>query len=306
MRLVIIGLDGLDPDLVEKWEMEWFKLKVWGRHYVGFFKYTYTPIVWGSFLTGVNVEEHGYDIESLRRKRSEDALKYSILKSLYRLKSRLVPFKLGLRKVLVRLGLAYEYPPSIMPKKLLRMSFTEELKSLGYRVAVVEVPAVNESRNEYYRGMVPKAIGNALLRDALVDEALADTGSRISKAIGYVVNGYDLVFTYSPLPDIAFHLAPKPRLNDVLWLRVTHYRLWCIIERLVRTAINRGYAVLIVSDHGFDIKRYDHSKYGYWSLSIDAGWKINTVLDFKQEIVNLVIGNIDLRKPLPPPIKWRK
>jgi len=296
MRLVIIGFDGLDPDLVEKWEMEWFKLKVWGRHYVGFFKYTYTPIVWGSFLTGVNVEEHGYDIESLRRKRSEDALKYSILKSLYRLKSRLVPFKLGLRKVLVRLGLAYEYPPSIMPKKLLRMTFTEELKSLGYRVAVIEVPAVNESRNEYYRGMVPKAIGNALLRDALVDEAIADTGTRISKAMGYVVNGYDLVFVYSPLPDIAFHLAPKPRLNDVLWLRVTHYRLWCIVERLVRTAINRGYAVLIVSDHGFDLRNYDHSKWGFWSLSTNWNCYIKTILDFKRCILKLLGVNLECTK----------
>ena len=55
LRLVILGLDGLDPHLVDRWEMDWFKQKVWGRHYVGFLKKLYTPIVWGCFLTGLNV-----------------------------------------------------------------------------------------------------------------------------------------------------------------------------------------------------------------------------------------------------------
>ena len=56
MKLLILGLDGLEYKLVERWNLEVFKQKVYGSHDVSFFRNIFTPIVWASFLLGENAE----------------------------------------------------------------------------------------------------------------------------------------------------------------------------------------------------------------------------------------------------------
>lgn len=291
MKLVILGLDGLDPDLVERWDMSWFKQKAWSRHYVGLLRKLYTPIIWSCFLTGLNVEEHGYSLSELREKRSREAFRSKLLYILYPLRRKIPVRELGLRKLLTRLGLVNSYPPSIMPSYLLEKTFIEELRARGYSVIAVEVPGYNESKNEYYRTNMGRLVSVSFTEKAgLVEEAIRDVEERICETLGYIEEGYDLVFTYTPLPDIAFHMVVKPTLKNKLWLRTIHYRLYKIVKPLISTAVKRGYAVLIVSDHGFDLKEHYHSQYGFWSLSVSPPewWSINTILDFKENIVRIV------------------
>ena len=292
MRLVIVGLDGLDPDLVERWRMSWFKQRLYGRHYVGLIKDLYTPILWSCFLTGLNVEKHGYSLSELKEKRDRDAFKSRLLYKLYLLRKRIPVKRLGLRKLLIKLGLVNPYPGSVMPDHLLKRTFLEELKARGYSVAAIEVPGYNESRNEYYRVKIDELVTAPFRERArLVEEALEDTRERIARAIEYVDRGYEVVFVYSPLPDVAFHMAVKPGLNVKVWLRAVHYSLYRAVEELLDLAEEKGYAVLIVSDHGFDLKNYYHSEYGFWSLNIEppSWWCINSILDFKEGILKLVM-----------------
>ncbi len=292
MKLLILGLDGLDPDLVERWRMDWFKQETYGRHYVGFFKDLYTPILWGSLLTGLNVEEHGYSMKELKEKRIREAFRSRLLYILYKLRTRILPKRrLGVRKIFVKMRLIDPYPPSVMPENLLRQTFLEELKSRGYRVVAIEVPGYNETRNEYYRSQLVELAGASFTKKkALIDEALEDTRERIAKTLSFIDEGYDLVFMYTPLPDIALHLAVKPTLHVKTWLRTIHRRLYDTISEAIRHAKERNYAVLIVSDHGFNLEKNYHSDYGFWSLSIrpPTWWNINTILDFKKNIVKLV------------------
>lgn len=76
--MLILGLDGLDPDLVERWRLRWFMQKSYGRHYVGFLKTKYTPIAWACFVTGKNVEEQGYDINYIHEEVIKSYGAYSI------------------------------------------------------------------------------------------------------------------------------------------------------------------------------------------------------------------------------------
>ena len=219
MRLVILSLDGLDPNLVELWKMEWFKQKSWGKHYVGLFNKLYTPILWSCFLTGLNVERHGYSLSELKEKRSKDAFRSQLIYKLYLLRKRIPIKKLGLRRLLIKLGLADSYPASTMPEHLLEKTFLEELKAMDYNIVAIEVPGYNETRNEYYRSRLTKlATAPFLKRADFIKEALEDTTNRIAEATEYVKRDYDLVFVYSPLPDIAFHMAVKPNLSVKLWL----------------------------------------------------------------------------------------
>ncbi|RLB81448.1 MAG: hypothetical protein DRH17_09120 [Deltaproteobacteria bacterium] len=291
MRLLILGLDALDPILVEKWNMDWFKQRVYGRHYVGFLKKLYTPIVWGCFATGKNVEELGYNLDYIHEKRNRKL--FGFLYPLYVIRKKLLPNKnLGIRNLLIKLGILKEiaYTPN-MPEIMRHESFIEVLISKGYRVYAHEVPGYNEEHNEYYRTSLAKAVEQPFNeRKKLVEEALEDTRKRVEKGLKYVIDGYDLVFVYSPLPDIAFHVVLKPTLRMKLWLREVHYKLYNTVKPLLDAAYSNGYAVLIVSDHGFDIEKYYHSDYGFWSLNINppSWWKIRSILDFKNNILRLV------------------
>ncbi|RLF20950.1 MAG: hypothetical protein DRZ82_00700 [Thermoprotei archaeon] len=299
VRLVIMGLDALDPDLVERWKMCWFMQKHYGRHYVGMINKLYTPILWSCFLTGLNVEKYGYSLSELREKRTREAFRSKLLYKLYLLRKKIPIKKLGLRKLLVKLGLVELYPGSVMPEHLLKKSFLEELKAMGYSVGAIEIPGYNETRNEYYRVKAGELISSPFSeRVRLVEEALEDTKMRVAEAIRYVERGYDVVFTYSPLPDIALHMTMKPDLKAKLWIRSVHYSLYKAIRGLLDIAGEYGYAVLIVSDHGFDLETYYHSKYGFWSLNIDppAWWDVRSILDFKKNILKLVRFNIDLNQ----------
>jgi len=291
LRLLIVGLDALDPLLVEKWNMDWFKQRVYGRHYVGFLKKLYTPIVWGCFATGKNVEELGYNLDYIHEKRNRKL--FGFLYPLYVIRKKLLPNKnLGIRNLLIKLGILKEiaYTPN-MPEIMRHESFIEVLISKGYRVYAHEVPGYNEERNEYYRTALGKIIDQPFdVRRSIVEEALEETRERFEKGLKYVNEGYDLVFVYSPLPDLAFHTVTKPTLKMKLWLREVHYKLYLTAKYLLDAAYSNGYAVLIVSDHGFDIEKYDHSDYGFWSLNIEppSWWKIRSILDFKNNILRLV------------------
>lgn len=47
-------------------------------------------------------------------------------------------------------------------------------------------------------------------KSRLVEKALGSTRKRITEATSYVDIGYNIVFVYNPLLDVAFHTATKP------------------------------------------------------------------------------------------------
>jgi len=292
MRLLIIGLDGLDYDLVRKWRLDFYKQRFYGKHYIGFLKKLYTPIVWGCFLTGLDVEEHGYDFQRVVQKRSEEAFKIKVLRKLYSVR-RKIPIKdLKVRNLLVKLNLLNPYQGCIMPRDLVDKAFPELLKKIGYKVATIEVPGYDEKRNEYFRSTIQALLSASLNeKNAYVNRVLKEVNERISEAMSYLNNEYDLIFMYSPLPDIAFHLVTKPTLRMKTWLRSVHEKLQKIISPLVEKARKQDHAILMISDHGFDLNKYYHSNYGFWSLNVEPPnwWNIKTILDFKENIMKLIL-----------------
>ena len=287
MKLLIIGLDGLDYNIVLRWNLRDYLQEYYGKHYVGFACRLYTPILWGMFLTGINVEEHGYNLEKLKEKRSLEVWKYSFLRKMYMFRKKIPIKKLGIRPILVTLGLARKYPPSIMPDHLLRQTFIEELKSKGLKTAAIEVPGYNETINEKYRSLNKEYIfKNITEKLKFLKEIINDCRNRILKAQNFVLEGYDLVFVYLPLPDIAHHLLFR-NLREIVELRKVYGKIMNIIKPL--TACSKDYAILIVSDHGFDIKEQYHSQWGFWSLNVKPPFVPNKITDFKRLVLKIAM-----------------
>ena len=223
MKLLIIGLDGLDHDLVERWGLAFYKQKHYGKHYVGFLKTLYTPIIWGCFLTGMDVTTRGYSLNQLRVKRSMDGL-HPILKPIYKLRVKFLrDRRLSIREFLVRLHLAKAHPPSIMPEHLIKQTFLNIMEEeMGLKVYAIEVPGYNERINEKYRSEIKELIDATICeKREYIEGVLEDCEERIGSAIKGVDNNNDLVFLYLPLPDIAHHLLFKG-LTEITYLR-QHY-----------------------------------------------------------------------------------
>jgi len=280
---LILAYDGLEVSLVERWNFENLMQKCYGVHYVGFLSRLYTPIIWSCFLTGRNVEEHGYDIEGLKRKRASDAL-HPLLRPLYRLRRCLPARKLGLRRLLVRLGLARHSPPSRMPGNLARTTFLEILRRRGLRCHAIEVPGYNEERNEFFRGALDR-------RDIdgrrLVELALRESERRVKLAMRLLDEDVDVLMLYLFVPDIIHHLD-RGSIHDTLRL---HRAYWLCDRWTAQLKEHMGDGVcLIVSDHGFSRKTGYHTEYGFWSLNIDPPFKPRTVLDFHKLVLKLVGG----------------
>ena len=61
MKVLIIALDGLEFDIVKRYELRNLRQKVYGKIELNNFKKIYTPIIWASFITGLPPEKHGVD-----------------------------------------------------------------------------------------------------------------------------------------------------------------------------------------------------------------------------------------------------
>jgi len=286
LKLLIVGLDGLEPELVERWNLALFKQRSYGRHYVGILRTLSTPLLWGTFLIGRNVEELGYDVKTMMIRKNLGLFPLP-LKPLYWLRVKLLPRRLGLRRVLRKMGLVKEYSACIMPRRLIDMTFLEKLKSMGYSVHAIEVPGYNETINEKYRNMVPRYISSPfIVKLKTLMDILEELKDRVKEGLEAVERGFDIVFVYLPMPDVAHHFFSKGDAKSMRGLRRVYTRLEQLIEPLIRRAYGENYVVLIVSDHGFDFQTHDHSEYGFWSLNIDD-FEFHTITDFCPKILEL-------------------
>lgn len=288
MKVLIIGLDGLDYRLVTRWNMDIFKQKIYGMHYVGFLKTLYTPIIWGCFLTGRDITREGYNLKVLKKKRSEEAFP-RFLRPFYKLKKKLLGSRtFRMKEILRRLGLVKRYPPSIMPKDLLKKTFLEKVRAYGYSICAIEIPSYNERLNEKYRTLYINYISASLKKKLMfLQEVKKDCYSRIKQTLEAVMSGVDLIFVYLPLPDIGHHLLFKG-IKERIALRIHYGEIRKMITPLIRKASSKEYLILVVSDHGFDIKKYTHSEYGFWSLNLDTDWRPEQIIDFYPKILEWI------------------
>jgi len=271
---------------VARWGLEELTQSYWGRHYVGFLRTLYTPIVWSCFLTGLNVEEMGYDLQGLRDIRSAEAL-HPVLRPFYALRKRLPVRELGVRKLLARAGLAKPVAPSHMPRELRRRTFLEVLRARGLRVEAIEVPGYNEgTSNESFRSRW-KDYALAPLREKLTmyEECLGECERRLARARELLAEEPDLLMVYLPVPDIPHHIFFKG-LKEAALLHNAYWRCARWVEEL--KAAGPGYTCLIVSDHGFDRARKDHTRYGFWSLNTPPPFRPRKVTDFFRLIMALM------------------
>jgi hypothetical protein len=250
--LKILCLDGLDADLVERWNLDHLLQRYHGRLEVPISKrygHPHSPDVWASFLTG-----EWYD--DLRFVRPYGLHRF--LDFMYWMRG-----KLGTSLGLGRIG-AYIYDHTVNQFPPLDVPLVN-----GYNV-----PFIN------YDGASLKVLQRYLRDDVSAQETVA--------LLEHVLMGrfLDLVFmdVNHEVPDVVFLEFP----DVVQHFCLDEARDVKPIYRLLNDYVGRlDTNPLIVSDHGHMFATGMHSHHGFWSFSRELDPVPEKITDFRTEYPSL-------------------
>jgi len=297
MKVAVLAIDGLEHDLVSRWDLNFFKQKYYGKIDVKVAVKPgdplYTPLIWGSFLLGKPVYFFGLDMGKIKQERMK--LFYGKLYPLFKLKKKFLGGKnLHLRRFLMRIGLA-DFNAIVkslskieaLPSSALQHTFVAEAERRGYKVFCKEFPTLRESRYAEMRAMFSKFF-NLPLKDKLLKlEEVFQYSSELLDEMVTALESHDLLLYYTSVIDYAQHMLYRPRnLKYMAVLRSTYKKLASLLSSLVPKSGNL--CTLIVSDHGYDPVKQEHSDHGFWSLNIKPPKIPKTILDFKDIILELL------------------
>jgi len=271
-RVFILGLDGLEYDFVERWnlkplkQLEYGKIRVPIDEKVGV---PTSPEVWASFLTGRNMF-------GLRFEGTPPPL--AIVWQILHFVRRYVPLSLGLgRKIRENVprrwwgGIHTGFPSLKME------TFLDVTKSKK-----INVPYYNYD-NTFFR------IGHQFSQGELpLEQAISKLRALYEKRKKQILceieelGDADLVFAFMHFPDVLQHfLFIRRREIRKHYLDLADYV--SVVKRKIKNSI-----FIIVSDHGFDLKTENHSKHAFYSSNIALEPKPRQITDFYNIILRLI------------------
>jgi hypothetical protein len=291
MKLFILALDGLEHSLIEKWNLTGLMQHKHGTHDASGLEVLTTPICFSAILFGEDPRIYGYTYNFFLK--GYDYGYNSLLRPFFWFRRKLFSRwkDLGLRKKAIEIGaFKTNLVRNNMSEEMRNHTILRKLEKEGYSIKTDNIPAYDEIPKENLRGLLFKMIGKPLYkRQEHVNELMNVVRMRFIRNIEEIPNR-DLIFIYSPLPDIAHHLVHE-RQDMELMLRNVYEKL----DRLVSDFALKKIAMLILSDHGFNHSfdengkciEAEHGIQGFWSVNIDSeGAK--TIFDFHDLIYNLI------------------
>ena len=275
MKMFILGLDGLDHDLVKKWNLTYLLQRDHGKIEVPLNPKTKKPLspsVWASFLSGKWITDVGFRFET-----HHDAPLSPMLDLLRRIR-RHVPVRLGVGNKIRRL-----------PKELWKSTHAQYgFPNLDIRL-FVDHPSVETFdcpfRNP--RNQVLKVIHDFVNERITASEATLKFMRIYHAKKRHIIkhakkSKAKVYFAYLNFPDAICHFMYHMP-NAIM----DHYcDLNCFVS-ILKSAIDYE-LFLIVSDHGFDLSEGSHSDYGFYSCNKPLNPKPRKITDFHKIILEVI------------------
>ena len=175
-----------------------------------------------------------------------------------------------------------------LPSELKKETVVAEAEKLGYRVWIKEFPSYNDEKVAELRAFLREYFYTDLKERLKLLEGIYLFSIELLKESMEMVNENDLVLYYSPLIDYANHMLYRPKKpKPMLYLSIFYRRMDRLIESISHKL--KDTAILIVSDHGYDPSKHEHSRYGFWSSNVNLEMKPKCITDFKSIILDLLI-----------------
>jgi len=268
--IFIFGIDALDYDLVEKWDLKNLKQLEYNKISVPINKKIGLPLsaeVWASFLTGkyisINLKSSSY-------------IKNIILDVLYYFNIDLLDgFGKKVKNILKKLG--FSSPArfkDLNHKTFLDLNNSKEINAIYYSFDHSTINALFHYNNG-------KITFKKLIEE--IDLIYENRKIQILNELDNVEN-VDIIFVYMHAIDILQHLL----YNHIKKIKKYYIDIDNYVS-LLKNIIDIKFThsnFIIVSDHGFDFELGNHSIYGYYSSNLNLIPKPSEITDFYKLIIN--------------------
>lgn len=286
-KVLILGIDGLEYDLVEEWDLENLMQKEYGKIELPIKKedgYLYpepaTVIIWPCFITGMPPKKMGIE-----------TVKIYPFNFLYKIYLRFLSPKEEKRKTIKDKSIYRKIMDEISNFiSLLHLSREPTRKDIKVPTMFETIPNSIHKHIPVYdndafpnRGNVVKALENKTYRPIFEMLMMKEFRKRTVEVMKYVDNkeGWKLFMEYFSLLDSIQHVF----YNNAKKI-AKYYIMFNEFVGKVRQKIDDDTLLLIVSDHGQ--KKGVHTNYGFYSVNEPLEFKNPKLIDFRWIIEDLL------------------
>jgi len=289
-KAIILGIDALEYDLVEEWDLKNLKQEEYGK--VELPKYPgedpNTRIIWPCFITGRMPHEMGYVSSRVFRPPLQFFVNLFLPKIKYILSpQRDNPKDIIERRKSKRHRLSLSVYKLFTKMKLTRMPKASDIKAETIFDSIknsvhCHVPVYDEDLPDYSKTVV-KAIEDKAYRPIFEMKCIIEFNRRTKEVFEWLKrkNEWDLFMQYFWLLDGVQHAFYK-NLKKI----AKFYIMFDEFVGKLRKEISDDILLLIVSDHGQ--KRGNHTNHGFYSVNKPLGLKNPRLIDFKWIIEDLL------------------
>ncbi|RLI39257.1 hypothetical protein DRO69_14475 [Candidatus Bathyarchaeota archaeon] len=283
MKLLVLGFDALEYNLVEKYRLNALKQKQYGKLFIPKECYTktvdffgnkvyepWTPYVWSAFLTGKTPKELGLKKENVVE-RSNRVINF--VRKLV-IKMHLEPMWMKYRKLF---GWAVKKFGGKRERLILdkEQTFLKDVDNLAINFPMLSSEWILDLPTSNLNEVVKKYWEQYFEIKAKTLQAIKN-------------NQHTVILSYTRLLDIIGELC----YGDKLEMMKAYFEINDFVKQ-IHEILPRNAICLIVSDHGiepFNQKFGKHSDHAFWSLNIKTEWKPSSVTDFYAKLEKLLKG----------------
>jgi len=288
-KVIILCIDAIEYDLVEKWDLKNLKQKEYGKTILplSFGQEPATEIIWPCFITGKEPEEMGYSSLNIYSKSLKTIVPLisPVIKKLFinnktnnrtqKIQGRLSLLYLSIL-LLKKVGLIYK--PTKEDIKADTIFDNNKIKSVHLHIPVLDKDAFPE-----YRKDIIKVISEKLHHPIIEIKQKNEFTQRAKEVYDYIKkNNWQLFMQYFFVLDGIQHIFYKNHKKIAQF-----YLMFDEFIKKVSENIDDETLILIVSDHG--VKRGIHTPYGFYSLNKKLGLNNPKLIDFREKIEEILV-----------------
>lgn len=288
-KVIILGIDAIEYDLIEKWDLKNLKQKEYGKTILSLpsGQEPATEIIWPCFITGKEPNEMGYSSLNIYSKflKTFIPLISPVIDKLFidtKTKNKIQKIQgiLYLHYLFIillkKIGLIHK--PTKDDIKAVTIFDNKKIKSIHLHIPVLDKDAFPE-----YRKDIGKVISEKVHHPIIEIKQKKEFTQRSREVYDIIKkNNWQLFMQYFFVLDGVQHIFYRnPK-------KIAHfYLMFDEFIKKVEELIDDETLLLIVSDHG--VKKGIHTSYGFYSINKKLGLKNPKLIDFREKIEEILV-----------------
>ena len=288
-KVIILGIDAIEHDLIEKLNLKNFKQKEYGKTILPLSpgQEPATEIIWPCFITGKEPNEMGYSSLNVYAKslRPIITLINPVISKLF-IDTKT---KEETQKIQGRLSILYVSIMLLKKVGLINKPTKEDIKADSIfdnkkiKSIHLHIPVLDTDDFPDYRKDIINVISEKALHPIIEMKQKKEFKQRTKEVYEYIMkNNWQLFMQYFYVLDGVQHTFYKNPKKIVEF-----YLMFDEFIKKVSEIINDKTLLLIVSDHG--LKKGIHTPYGFYSVNKKLGLKNPKIIDFRKIIEDKLV-----------------